>query len=228
MQKFYIDSETTGLSNGYHELTEISIIRLEDLVQKTWHIKIKYPDRATPEALKMTGKTIDYLLNNGKYIEEIADDVEAFLNEDGLGPENRANLAFNCSFDRRFIEDSWKSINRIWPVAYWLDVREQARKYVKLFHSNLFKPSLSQENMLKLTKVAHYKGYHGAEIDCQNLCIMHQFFNEKGITDIEFIKKSPTLIKLAEENSKTNILQISDLECTSTEEEKTEFYSFEE
>ena len=57
--KFYvIDTETTGLKSGYHEMTEIGIIRCEDRVQLWRQIKCVYPERANIDALMITKKTL--------------------------------------------------------------------------------------------------------------------------------------------------------------------------
>lgn len=222
MKYYILDTETTGLDNEIQELTELAIVRCEDLMQKVWHIRIKHPERASPEALRITGKTIRYLLNNGKYVEEIADDVENFLNEDGETPESRVMIAHNSPFDCRFCTTAWANAGKIFPANYWLDTKEMGRRYVRRFLPNLVKPSLSLENLLKLTKVDKEDGAHGAGVDSRNTYMLWDHFVKNGIPNTDFIKKSIYLVKQARvvEQERAATQNITN------EETAEEFYSF--
>ena len=58
IQYYIIDTETTGLKAGYHEMTEIGIIRCTDRVQLWRQIKCINPERASFDALAITKKTL--------------------------------------------------------------------------------------------------------------------------------------------------------------------------
>lgn len=54
---YILDTETTGLKAGYHEINQISVIRTSDGFQKTLNIAVDHPERASKEALDIQGKT---------------------------------------------------------------------------------------------------------------------------------------------------------------------------
>ena len=62
----FLDTETTGLMANYHEIFEISIIRVSDKVQLSRKIKVKNPKNASLEVLQITGKNISVVMKTGK------------------------------------------------------------------------------------------------------------------------------------------------------------------
>jgi len=197
MEYYLVDTETTGLKNGFHELTEISIIRCKDRAQRVWMIKIKHPERASKEALHITGKTTEELLSRGRYVDEILDEVDDFLNEDKEEPDGRVMIAHNAAFDRRFLEGEWEKHQRIWKANYWLDTKEMGRKFVKtISNPTNAKISLSLENLLKVASIKGVEvGAHSAEVDARNTYrLWDKLTKTNGLSNVEFTKLSPTIM----------------------------------
>ncbi len=196
MEYYLVDTETTGLKNGFHELTEISIIRCKDRAQKVWLVKIKHPERASKEALHITGKTVNELLSRGRYIEDILDEVDDFLKEDKEEPDGRVMIAHNAPFDRRFLEGVWEQQGRTWLANYWLDTKEMGRKFVKgIPNPTNAKISLSLDNLLKVANIKNIEsGAHSAEVDARNTYRLWDKFKTVGISNTEFTKLSPTIM----------------------------------
>ena len=63
---YVLDTETTGLKSGYHEVNQISIIRLDDDEQITIDIAVDHPERAAYQALQVQGKTLKEVKENLK------------------------------------------------------------------------------------------------------------------------------------------------------------------
>lgn len=196
MEYYLVDTETTGLKNGFHELTEISIIRCKDREQRVWLIKIKHPEHASKEALHITGKTIEELLSRGRYIEDVLDEVDNFIKEDKEEPDGRVMIAHNAPFDRRFLEGIWEQHNRTWLANYWLDTKEMGRKFIKTIpNPTNAKISLSLDNLLKVANIKNVEsGAHSAEVDARNTYRLWDRFKTAGISNTEFTKLSPTIM----------------------------------
>ena len=56
-----IDTETTGLRSGFHELIEVAIIRIEGSTRAEQEFRFRpiFPDRASPKALEINGWSKD-------------------------------------------------------------------------------------------------------------------------------------------------------------------------
>jgi len=63
-----LDVETTGLQAGYHDLVQVAIVPLDDNLDPMdvspfyMDIKPNHPERADPEAMKVNGLDMEYLL----------------------------------------------------------------------------------------------------------------------------------------------------------------------
>jgi DNA polymerase III alpha subunit (gram-positive type) len=107
-----IDSETTGLMSGYNELTQISIIPLNNEFEISeqypffsFYILPKHFDRYEIEAQKKTKITQEFLELNALDKYRVADLLDDWFTNLEL-PEGKriAPLAFNWPFDKAFIE----------------------------------------------------------------------------------------------------------------------------
>ena len=125
IQYYVIDTETTGTGNQ-HEIVEISIIRCSDKVQMTRFIKADFPERASLDALAITGKTIEDL-RNGIPKEEAVAQIEEFFNLDNSSPECRCIVAHNASFDQRFLHNLWDRCGKKFPANMFLDTMQLTR-----------------------------------------------------------------------------------------------------
>lgn len=183
---YVIDTETTGLSAKIHDVTQISIIRCSDLVQLSRYIKAERPENASREALIKTGRTYQDILKGDAKIDVIKR-VEDFLNEDGLTPDHRCAVAHNSNFDMRFLNATWESVGKKFPINNWLDTRPMAKKYAMKL--GLEKPSMTLENILKFAEIKGFSNFHNAIDDTRNLYLFWKKSVDLGIDYLDCIKR---------------------------------------
>lgn len=183
---YIIDTETTGLSAGFNEIFQISIIRETDRNQISRNIKIQYPERASPEALKVTNKTIKELLE-GSSKEDVVSEIDLFLSADGVSPDHRVFVAHNASFDQRFCHALWASVNKKFPANYWVDTKEISRVWQK--KNGILKPELSLAASLTKNGLAAMPGAHNAVVDARNAFILWKSAKDAKIDYLSLIKK---------------------------------------
>jgi len=190
--KYYIiDTETTGLKAGYHEMTEISIIRCDDRHQLTRRIKAEFPDRASEQALSITGKTIKDIIQGSKK-ENIVDECNAFFTQDGLTPEHRCMVAHNAPFDKRFCHALWGSCGEEFPAICWMDTI----KFTKVWGNQIGRlPSnFKLATVLKFANITPMPGAHDAGSDARNTYLIWKKGIDKGIDHLEAIKRYPHIL----------------------------------
>jgi len=194
MKYYVLDIETSGLKPGFHEITEISILRCADMVQRVWLLNIKYPKRFSKQALMVTGQDVNDILKRKKYIENAIPEINGFLEEDGDYADGRVIIAHNGAFDRNQIEHNWDLYGQTFPANYWIDSKEMARKYIKR-HLKLGKrQSVALSKVLELFKINAEPGAHSAEVDVRNTFRLWKYLEKRGMSNIEFTKLSPKLI----------------------------------
>lgn len=196
MKYWVIDTETTGLQVGYHELTEVSIIRCEDLVQKNWFLGIKHPKRCDAFALKITNKTVDELTSRKLFIEDVIDEMDEFIRSDGEEPDTRVGIAHNAPFDRRVLEYYWKSFNKQFPINYWLNTVPMSKKYVRSIMKLHEHKGFSLDVLLDTVNLKSFEkqNIHSAEVDARNLFRLWNHMTKQGkLSNSEFITLSPDI-----------------------------------
>jgi DNA polymerase III epsilon subunit-like protein len=193
---FTIDLETTGTRPGFHEITEIAIIRHSDLVQYIWDVKIKYPERADPRALEVTNTTVSKLLSRGKYIEEVIPDVNAFIEEDGITPEQRVMVGHNVSFDKRMAKKAWEMNGFVFPALFFECTLAMSRRYVKI---NKLNTKCKLEEIIHTLGIKGELGYHSAAVDTRNTFKLRNFLIKNGIDELQFIKADEDFVKKIKE-----------------------------
>lgn len=111
---YVLDVETTGLDNRLNDIIELSVIRLNDDVQKTWCIKPFNINNIDMDALRINGHKKEDLLHQTKhgketYLDPIQTmiDIENWIIEDGIPANQRILAGQNISFDRGFLEQHW-------------------------------------------------------------------------------------------------------------------------
>lgn len=186
---FYIlDSETTGLKAGHHEVTELSIIRVSDRVQLTRNIKAEFPDRANPEALRITNKTKESICQGFKK-EEAIKIFNNFLQEDGLTPDHRCIVAHNKSFDQRFCHALWGSAQETFSANLWVCTMEMTKQFAK--SKAIIKPKVNLASCLEMFKIAKVNRQHNSKDDCINTFLLWQRLLEEKTDYINLIKRIP-------------------------------------
>jgi DNA polymerase III epsilon subunit-like protein len=114
-----VDLESTGLDFIKHEPVEISIIRLSNGEQRTWHLKPINTEDISPDALRVNGLKLDDLLGKTKEGRElyrepskVLVEIENWLMEDFMAAEDRILIGQNLpGFDKPMLESLWKKCN---------------------------------------------------------------------------------------------------------------------
>lgn len=113
-----IDTETTGLESGWHDMIQICILPLDsnfeprkDILPFYINLKPEHPERADPEALKINGLKLAELALNASDQEKAKDLLRGWINKLQLpftkyGTRKRIiPLGQNFGFDRPFIQE---------------------------------------------------------------------------------------------------------------------------
>lgn len=196
LQFYIIDTETTGLKQNYHEMTEIGVIRCTDRVQLWRQIKCIYPERANFDALAITKKTMADL-ERGFDKEMVVAECEKFFAEDGLTPAHRCIVAHNAAFDRKFLHSLWESCGKEFPAHLWLDTISLTKEFLKQVDQsqlNIVKTATGRVStqlhaccdMVGVKKISEA---HNAKVDSRNTYLLHRnLIEEKKIDYLPFIK----------------------------------------
>lgn len=111
---YVADTETTGLSILNNDVIELSLYRLTDHVQKTWHLKPININHIETGALRVNGHKLEDLTHQTKYgIDTYKDpnkiivEIENWIAEDGMPAEKRVLAGHNISFDKNMLEQLW-------------------------------------------------------------------------------------------------------------------------
>lgn len=196
---FYIvDTETTGLDSKKHEVNEISIIRCSDRVQLTHFIKCDYPERASYDALKVTGKTLADL-EKGLSKEEVICKVDKFLSEDNLDSPSRCFIGHKViSFDKKFIHTLYEKVNKKCPVDLWMDTWEMMKSYTNKtgikddYKKNNVKLSLTLQASCDILGVKKLSNAHSSKVDTRNNYLLYKnLIEDKNFDYLPFIKSFP-------------------------------------
>ncbi len=188
MLNYYVlDTETNGLSTQVHEIFQLSIIRCVDRHQLSKYIKIDHPEKSSPQALEITGKTIADL-RFGDPKKTVVDKVDEWLAEDGGTAEDRCIVGHNIAFDRRFVHALWGSLNKKFQANNWLDTENIAKSWALKF--GIERPKrLSLKAAVELTKVKAVPGAHDAISDARNTYMIWKCGKDEDIDNLLHIKR---------------------------------------
>jgi DNA polymerase III epsilon subunit-like protein len=196
LQYYVIDTETTGLKSGYHEVTEIGIIRCTDRVQLWRQIKCTYPERANFDALAITKKTMADL-ERGFDREAVIAECEKFFAEDGLTPAHRCIVAHNAPFDRKFLHAMWEATGKEFPAHLWLDTIQLTKEFLKNANESQLtivktptgRVSTQLHACCDMVGIKKLSDAHNAKVDSRNTYLLHrQLIEEKKVDHLPFIK----------------------------------------
>ena len=196
LQYYVIDTETTGLKSGYHEVTEIGIIRVTDRVQLWRQIKCVYPERANFDALAITKKTMADL-ERGYDREAVIAECEKFFAEDGLTPAHRCIVAHNAPFDRKFLHAMWEASGKEFPAHLWLDTIQLTKEFLKnadesqlnIVKTPTGRVSTQLHACCDMVGSKKLSEAHNAKVDSRNTYLLHRnLIEEKKVDYLPFIK----------------------------------------
>src|SRR5271170_3045739 len=195
IQYYVIDTETTGLKSGYHEMTEVGIIRVTDRVQLWRQIKCTYPERANFDALAITKKTMSDL-EKGWEPGALVEECDKFFAEDGLTPAHRCIIAHNAPFDRKFLHALWEQMGKEFPAHLWLDTISLTREFLKVSGieadhktKGLKKPPVNLHASCDWVGIKKLSEAHNAKVDSRNTYLLHRsLVEDKKVDYLPFIK----------------------------------------
>ena len=184
---YVIDLETTGLKVGYHEPTEIGIIRAVDRVQLWRNIKCERPENASYDALAITKKTL-VDLQNGFDLDKVVEECDRFFSEDGLTPAHRCIVGHNIfTFDKKFLHNMWEKFRKEFPAHLWLDTIPMTRHYAKQI--GLVKPKVNLHAACDITGVKKLSSAHNAKTDTRNTYLLWKnLVEDKKVDYLPFVK----------------------------------------
>lgn len=207
---YILDTETTGLSVDYHEINQISVLRVSDSVQFSTSIKVKKPNFYNAGALEVQGiRPSD--LRKGIPIEEAVESIDMLLAEDGKTKAHRCIVAHNAPFDRKFVHRAWDNVGKEFPADLWLCTQSFAKRYVKK-HGGMkvaqaqvsggvdgikkdkagnLKPKFGLDNFMIGVGLNPTAGAHRAEIDVQNTQVLYNWLMNSNTEHVSLIKRVP-------------------------------------
>jgi DNA polymerase III epsilon subunit-like protein len=113
-----LDVETTGTTPYWHEVTQVACIALnanleprKDIMPFDIFLTPEHPERADPEALRVTGIPLQKLMREGHNQDKARDMFERWVERLELGqtkwgtPKRVIPLAHNWAFDKPFLQD---------------------------------------------------------------------------------------------------------------------------
>lgn len=195
---YVIDTETTGLKSGHHEMTEIGIIRCTDRYQLHRKIRCEYPERANFDALKITGKTMADLAY-GDVRKDVVKLSNEFFAQDGQQPAGRCIVAHNAAFDRKFLHALWESVEEEFPATLWLDTIALTGEFVKKSDINTLNVTKTATGRVSknlhaacdLVGVKKLSEAHNAKVDSRNTYLLWKKLMDDGIDYLPHIKTFP-------------------------------------
>lgn len=213
---YVIDTETTGLKAGYQEMTEIGVIRCKDRVQLHRKIKCENPERVSYDALKITKKTMDDIVNGHNKMDVVLE-TNKFFEEDGQQRSARCIVAHNAPFDRRFLHALWESCGMEFPADLWLDTISLTKEFVKI--SDPATLNITKTATGKISKMLHaacdlvgvnkLSEAHNSKVDSRNTYLLwKKLTEEKNIDHLPFHKTFIHSLK------KNDILDVDDLDMS--------------
>jgi len=192
---YIIDTETTGLKAGHNEMTEIGIIRCIDRVQLHKKIICEHPERASYDALKITGKTMADIVQ-GETKESVVEQANRFMLEDGQSPAARCIIAHNSPFDKKFLHALWESVGLEFPADLWLCTISMTQDFIKKSDVTQLKITRTPTgrvstqlhaccDMLGVNKLS---ASHNAKVDSRNTYLLWMKLQEAGVDHLPLIK----------------------------------------
>lgn len=115
-----IDLETTGLTEGFHEIVQIAIAPIGPDLQPhsafkpfMRYVRPKFPERADAQALQTNGLSLDWLMTTAPESETVIEQLDDYIYSLGLGTgKGVIPLAHNWAFESGFLK-AWLGIEHL-------------------------------------------------------------------------------------------------------------------
>jgi DNA polymerase III epsilon subunit-like protein len=184
---YIVDTETTGTKAGYHEITQVSIIRASDRVQLNKYIRPEFPERTSQDALTYTGRTMADL-DKGDSKEAVVQICNDFFFEDGCEPEDRCIIGHNIVvFDKKFLYALWGSVGKPFPANLWLDTIPYIKAFIRA--KGLTEKKFNLNLSCELVGIKPKEGAHNAVTDTQNNYLLWEALKKEGLPSLPHIKR---------------------------------------
>jgi DNA polymerase III alpha subunit (gram-positive type) len=188
LEYYVLDLETTGLKAKYNEVSEISIIRCKDKMQLNENVICIHPERASYDALKITGKTLNDL-KYGKSKQEVVEKCNRLFNLDNTDPSHRCIIGHNIwTFDKKFLHALWEEVGSFFPADLYLDTLSIMKEYKKKHN---IKTAVNLHASCDLLKIKKFSEAHSAKFDTRNNYLLYKELEAMGIDFLPFIKNDP-------------------------------------
>lgn len=189
----YLDTETTGLQAGVHAILQIAyIIEIDGVVKKRGNFFINpktyvKPRKVSPKALEVNGRTLEEFDDFTDAKTALNDFIKVLNRYIAVG-EKLVPVAYNSSFDVRFIQDWFKDQGCLDYGKYFsykdLDVF-QLVKY--LGYCGLFNTGSSQKLSSACKTIGLEFDAHDAVADIEatrdlHLYLVNRFIGDKDAT----------------------------------------------
>jgi hypothetical protein len=119
-QLIAVDCESTGLDFVENDIIELSLLRINDEVQKTWHIKPLNFASISSDALRVNGHKLEDIKHETKYGKETYQDahkviveIENWLMEANCSREEVFLIGQNVAFDYNMMFYLWKKCGAV-------------------------------------------------------------------------------------------------------------------
>jgi len=129
----HIDTETTGLNAGYHELIDIGVVYTDAKGKEMgrWYRRLmpKHPERLDPGAQKVNGFDAALWKREGAMAPERALEDWIAYESKMFGAKPRLRVSYNCGFDKGFLDALYRACGREWSehyTYYWFDLPSMA------------------------------------------------------------------------------------------------------
>jgi DNA polymerase-3 subunit epsilon len=161
MRKIVLDSETTGLFVAKERMVSLGMLELFDDIptDQKWEFFFKVPISMTPETIKITGITDEFLSDKNQFsyhMEEILDIIA-----------DSPIIAHNAQFDVDFLNKELKLCNRDPIKNHVIDTLKIARKIFPNTSNTL-------DALCKRFKIPNqHRKYHGALLDAELLSMVY-------------------------------------------------------
>jgi DNA polymerase III epsilon subunit-like protein len=158
-----------------------------------------FPERSSPDALRVTGKTIEDF-ENGEDVVTVVNKFNEFFAMDGSDSKSRCIIGHNIfNFDKKFLHAMWESADSVFPADMWLDTLTLTKAYLKSMGPIKKGVKTNLEAACDMFGVKKASAFHSAKTDSRYNFFLYEKMLEARVNMIQHIKIFPHAVKETEE-----------------------------